>query len=114
MSRNEFNFLYVLSSVGFIEISKDVVYDLLNRGKSVHFVDDNGTKKTKLSNKEVIVTSPEAILKLIERGKQLKMKMSAAASSFTSSHTIFQIVGENDTSSRHFTSTLMVLFFSDN
>lgn len=87
-------FLCFEHSVGFMEIFKDVVYDLLNRGKSVNFVDDNGAKKTQLSNKEVIVTDPESILKLIQKGQQLKMQMSVTATSFTSSHTIFQIVRE--------------------
>lgn len=85
----------LLSSVGYIEIFDEVIYDLLNRRQTVNITRNSGSE-IKLSNKEIIIKDVATILKLLQKGNErITQKSSAQAQRLTSSHTIFQIVSKN-------------------
>lgn len=80
------------SSVGYIEIFNETVFDLLNRRQTVQ-VTRNSESCIKLSNKEVIVKDAGTTIKLLQKGNDRKAMLKSSAQT-QSSHTIFQIVSK--------------------
>lgn len=79
-------------SVGYIEIYNEKVYDLLSQRKIVSLNQD-GDNELKLSNKEVIVSNEDTMIKLLEEGnKRRKGGLTKMNNSSSRSHAIFRIV----------------------
>lgn len=81
--------------MGFIEIYKEKVYDLLSDSRLV-YVYQNGESDVKLSNKEVVVENGESIIEMLYQGNQQRKLKSTDKNEFCNrSHAIFRIVSYN-------------------